>query len=1141
MRGMQRHKKFPSGDFCIVLLLFAIALSIGACGGGSQAVGWTSQNPTTPTVTVTPASSSITTAQSLAATITVSGASGTPSGSVVLSSGAYTSSATTLTAGSASITIAADSLAVGSDTLTAKYIPDSASYATYNSASGTASVTVTQPTTPTVTVTPASSSITTAKSLAVTITVSGASGMPSGSVVLSSGAYTSSATTLTAGSASITIAADSLAVGSDTLTAKYTPGGASYVTYNSASGTASVTVTQPTTPTVTVTPGSGNITTAQSLAVTITVSGSSGTPRGSVVVSSGAYTSRATTLTAGSASITIAADSLAVGSDTLTAKYAPDAASSSIYGSASGQGSVTVTKMAMSNLTAPANGGTVSPQQIQFSWIPVPGVINYTLWIGTTAGAKDALYYTTGNTGNPTGITSTTATLQPGITYYATLFTLTSAGYTTSASMFQTAATTYLTAPASGASICAQQVQFSWAPVPGVINYSLWIGTTAGARDAFSYSSATSTSATATLMPGSAYYATIWTYTASGSSSSASTFQTTAASYLTAPANGGTVSPQQIRFSWTPVPGVISYTLWIGTTAGAQNALYFATATGSNPSSVTGTTANLQPGVRYHARIWTYAATGSSYTDSSFQTSTTASLTGIAITASTDPLNVSEGAQLTALGTYSDGSTADVTSTVTWSSGGPTILWIASDESSVGLSVGIAPGTVTVTATENGITATASVTVSDTDYSQLWPTPSGAPVVMIGDHSVSDWPRAAFTTRSVTLAGVHSDTCADVRARFATDVVAAAPRFVVISCGVYDLLQGRARADIMADIDSMVTTAQAAGIVPVLTEVTPVLSACASSCPKTAALLNPILALNDDPEVSLFASDGNGLVTYAAAHNVPIAYYWRQLAGADGYAIQGADPNETISAIDGITYQDADYTLIAELNRALDQAWESTNGLPQAPVSKGPAWLPPNGQTIVLIGDSVPSDLMLNRMTTWTMINEGISGQTCGKILQRFVTDVVAQNPGIVIIDCGINDMAAGKSRSEIMANIDAMVNIAEANGIEPVLAELTPVDPPCPSPCQTILGQVHTEVLAQMDDPLVPLNQADGGGLVPYALKHHLRIAWIWRALSLADGYVIPGSTEYPTLSTDGLHPTLSGRWTMYSSIQNALNPPVN
>ncbi|MGO9338703.1 MAG: glycoside hydrolase family 44 protein [Terracidiphilus sp.] len=133
-----------------ILLVLAIALSIGSCGGGSQGGGGTQSNPTTPTVTVTPASSGITTAQSLSVTIAVSGASGTPTGSVVLSSGTYTSSATTLSAGSASITIPAGSLAMGSDTLTAKYTPDSASSAAYNSASGTAPVTVTSATAVTV-------------------------------------------------------------------------------------------------------------------------------------------------------------------------------------------------------------------------------------------------------------------------------------------------------------------------------------------------------------------------------------------------------------------------------------------------------------------------------------------------------------------------------------------------------------------------------------------------------------------------------------------------------------------------------------------------------------------------------------------------------------------------------------------------------------------------------------------------------------------------------------------------------------------------------------------------------------------------------------------------------------------------------
>jgi hypothetical protein len=164
---------------------------------------------------------------------------------VVLSSGGYTSSATALSSGSASLTIAAGALAAGSDTLTARYTPDSGSQATYNSASGTASVTVTQQvvSTPTVTVTPASSSISTTQSLGVSIAVASASGTPTGSVVLSGGGYTSSATTLSSGSASITVPAGKLTAGSDTLTANYTPDSASSAIYNSASGTASVTVT----------------------------------------------------------------------------------------------------------------------------------------------------------------------------------------------------------------------------------------------------------------------------------------------------------------------------------------------------------------------------------------------------------------------------------------------------------------------------------------------------------------------------------------------------------------------------------------------------------------------------------------------------------------------------------------------------------------------------------------------------------------------------------------------------------------------------------------------------------------------------------------------------------------------------------
>jgi Chitobiase/beta-hexosaminidase C-terminal domain/FG-GAP-like repeat len=99
-----------------------------------------------PTVGVTPSSSSITTAQSLSVAVTVAGGSGnpTPTGSVTLTGGGYTSPAATLSGGAATINIAAGSLVAGSDTLTVTYTPDSSSSSTYNSATGSARVTVSQ-------------------------------------------------------------------------------------------------------------------------------------------------------------------------------------------------------------------------------------------------------------------------------------------------------------------------------------------------------------------------------------------------------------------------------------------------------------------------------------------------------------------------------------------------------------------------------------------------------------------------------------------------------------------------------------------------------------------------------------------------------------------------------------------------------------------------------------------------------------------------------------------------------------------------------------------------------------------------------------------------------------------------------------
>ena len=339
---------------------------------------------TTPTVTVTPGALSITTAQSLTVKVALSGTPA-PTGTVTLTSGSYTSSATKLTSGSATIAVPAGALAVGSDTLKATYTPDSASSSAYNTATGTsAAVAVTQAKiTPTVTVTPATFSITTAQGLSVTVAVSGGSGhpVPTGNVSVTIGSGTSFSATLASGSATLGIPSGTLAAGSYTLTATYQPDSNSSTLYNTAKGTSSaVTVTQAkTTPKVTVTPSASTVSTASALSVTVAVSGGTGhpTPTGSVVLSSGSYSSSAATLSSGSASISIPAGSLAVGSDTLKAAYTPDSASSSTYNSATGTSSaVTVTGPSTVTVNQSSKGPAVTDRILGMNlvdWYDVVG------------------------------------------------------------------------------------------------------------------------------------------------------------------------------------------------------------------------------------------------------------------------------------------------------------------------------------------------------------------------------------------------------------------------------------------------------------------------------------------------------------------------------------------------------------------------------------------------------------------------------------------------------------------------------------------------------------------------------------------------------------------------------------------------
>jgi hypothetical protein len=187
---------------------------------------------------------------------------------------------------------------------------------------------------------------------------------------------------------------------------------------------------QPITPSVTVTPSSSSITTAQSLQVSVAVSAGLGlTPAGSVVLTSGTY-SQSSALSGGAASILIPAGSLAVGTDTLSVAYTPSTITPSIFTSATGSSTVTVTAatganpLVAWNTPAPITYGTpLSVAQLDAT-ASVPGTFSYSPAAGTvlTAGSHFLTVNFTPNdtTGYATATSMVTITVNkasPSITW----------------------------------------------------------------------------------------------------------------------------------------------------------------------------------------------------------------------------------------------------------------------------------------------------------------------------------------------------------------------------------------------------------------------------------------------------------------------------------------------------------------------------------------------------------------------------------------------------------------------------------------------------------------------------------------------------------------------------------------------------
>jgi len=138
------------------------------------------------------------------------------------------------------------------------------------------------------------------------------------------------------------------------------------------------------------------------------------------------------------------------------------------------------------------------------------------------------------------------------------------------------------------------------------------------------------------------------------------------------------------------------------------------------------------------------SATLGSTVGSTTLTVSDAVLTAIAITPAIQSVAAGTNLQLVATGTYSDNTTQDITSLVSWTSSDATLATVSSGAGSRGLARGIAPGPATITAVLGAVSGTAMLTITNATLSALAVTPATQVI-------------ASGTNQQFTATGIYSD------------------------------------------------------------------------------------------------------------------------------------------------------------------------------------------------------------------------------------------------------------------------------------------------------------------------------------------------------------------------------------------------
>ena len=260
----------------------------------------------------------------------------------------------------------------------------------------------------------------------------------------------------------------------------------------------------------------------------------------------------------------------------------------------------------VATMTSPTPGSTLPGASVAFTWAAATGATSYSLWIGSTAGAVDL-----GNVVVAAPTVTATVNLPPnGTLVYVRLWSLIGGvweylDYTYAAANF------HMITPAPASTLLNTSPTFTWTPLTGATQYSLWLGSTAGAADVGNVILANTSYAAANVPAnGGVLYVRLWAL-------SGGVWQFVDYTYTEANAQAviiapppGLLSGTSATFTWTPGTGVTSTQLWLGSTPGTADLGF------SPVGTATSYMATLPaPGTTIYVRLWSLIGGGWVYND----------------------------------------------------------------------------------------------------------------------------------------------------------------------------------------------------------------------------------------------------------------------------------------------------------------------------------------------------------------------------------------------------------------------------------------------------------------------------------------------------------------------------------------------